>query len=166
MSAVHPRATGLRERVEPNGLTHEPPAFSSRAPVTDLVDDASPVLVVDDQEAVRTSVAEVLRSVGYWVMESGDGLDAAALLRSTHFEAMVLDLRMPRLGGAALLESLAEPPPTVVLSATELADDELARLGRRVRAHLRKPVAPQRLIDAVRGAVRSGRGGTESANAS
>ena len=158
---MHPGGTGLEAQV----AATEPPAFTSRAPVTGVVDDASPVLVVDDQEAVRTSVAEVLRSVGYCVTESGDGLDAAAILRITRFEAMVLDLRMPRLGGAALLASLAEPPPTVVLSATELPDDELARLGNRVRAHLRKPVSPQRLIDAVRGAVQSGHDGPSRVSA-
>jgi CheY-like chemotaxis protein len=162
---VHPRGTVLQERVETSALPDEPPAIGSPAPVPGPVDDAFPVLVVDDHEAVRISVAQVLRSVGYRVMESGDGLDAAAMLSSTHFEAMVLDLRMPRLGGAALLQSLTQPPPTVVLSATEIADDELARLGDGVRAHLRKPVSPQRLIDAVRGAVQSGRDGPERAGA-
>jgi CheY-like chemotaxis protein len=135
----------------------EPPAFLAGVPMTTVADhEASPILVVDDQEAVRASVAEVLRSVGYTVVESGDGLDALAALNARHFEAMVLDLRMPRLGGAELLEALEAPPPTVVLSAGEIGVDELARMGRRVLAQLRKPVAPQRLIDAVRRAVESG----------
>jgi len=115
-----------------------------------------PILVVDDQEAVRATVADVLRSVGYTVVESGDGLDALAMLNARPFEAMVLDLRMPRLGGAELLEALPAPPPTVVLSAGELDAHDLERIGSGVRAQLRKPVSPQRLIDAVRDAVQSG----------
>jgi CheY-like chemotaxis protein len=124
--------------------------------MTTVVDrQAAPILVVDDQEAVRATVADVLRSAGYTVVESGDGLDALAMLSAGRFEAMVLDLRMPRLGGAALLRALPAPPPTVVLSASELADEDLARGGSGVQAQLRKPVAPQRLIDAVRAAVAS-----------
>ena len=124
--------------------------------MTTVVDrQAAPILVVDDQEAVRATVADVLRSAGYTVVESGDGLDALAMLSAGRFEAMVLDLRMPRLGGAALLRALPAPPPTVVLSASELADDDLERAGSGVQAQLRKPVAPQRLIDAVRAAVAS-----------
>ena len=135
----------------------EPPAFLSQPPVvTRIENSASPILVVDDQESVRMSVAEVLRSVGYTVVESSDGVDALRILNDMRFEAMVLDLRMPRLDGAGVLKALREPPPTVVLSAGELGADELTRVGRGVRAQLRKPVAPQRLIDAVRTAVASG----------
>jgi CheY-like chemotaxis protein len=124
--------------------------------MTTVVDrQAAPILVVDDQEAVRATVADVLRSAGYTVVESGDGLDALSMLSAGRFEAMVLDLRMPRLGGAALLRALPAPPPTVVLSASELADEDLERAGSGVQAQLRKPVAPQRLIDAVRAAVAS-----------
>ena len=124
--------------------------------MTTVVDrQAAPILVVDDQESVRATVADVLRSAGYTVVESGDGLDALAMLSAGRFEAMVLDLRMPRLGGAALLRALPAPPPTVVLSASELADEDLERAGSGVQAQLRKPVAPQRLIDAVRAAVAS-----------
>jgi len=136
----------------------EPPAFSSATPLAGASQrNSAAILVVDDKEAIRASVAEVLRSVGYTVIESGDGLDALRLLSAMRFQALVLDLRMPRLGGAELLGSLAKPPPTVVLSATELGGDDLGRVGPAVIAQLRKPVAPQLLIDAVATAVAAGR---------
>ncbi|MHB8439510.1 MAG: response regulator, partial [Acidimicrobiales bacterium] len=53
------------------------------------------VLVVDDHEAIRTSVAELLRSAGYEVMEAENGARALELLGEHTFGAMVLDLRMP-----------------------------------------------------------------------
>ena len=132
----------------------EPPAFSSGRLGGAVAERCTAaILVVDDKEAVRASVAEVLRSVSYTVIESGDGLDALRLLGSMRFAAMVLDLRMPRLSGADLLGSLPTPPPTVVLSAGALGDEDLGRVGRAVTAQLRKPVSPQLLIDAVGAAV-------------
>ena len=112
--------------------------------------------MVDDQYAVRTSVAAVLRSEGYAVTEAGDGQDALPLLRSERFDAMVLDLRMPLVGGASLLAALSDRPPTIILSATEMTGEERARVGDVIVAELAKPVAPRRLLDAVAAAV--GRG--------
>ena len=74
-------------------------------------------------------------------------------LRSSHFDALVLDLRMPLVGGASLLSALSHPPPTIILSATELGTEARERLGSTVVAELRKPIAPQRLLDAVASAV-------------
>jgi CheY-like chemotaxis protein len=136
----------------------EPPAFTSNAPLAEAAArNAAAVLVVDDKEAVRASVADVLRTVGYTVIESGDGLDALRLLGAMRFEAMVLDLRLPRLGGAELLGRVPTPPPTVVLSAVQLGSDIMGEVGPAVIAQLRKPVAPQLLIDAVAAAVAAGR---------
>ena len=136
----------------------EPPAFVSyhthEPPTPER--NSKAVLVVDDKEAVRTSVAAVLRSAGYTVIESADGHDALPLLQSETFDAMVLDLRMPLLCGASLLSALSAPPPTVILSATELEQEARTRIGKSVVAQLTKPVAPQRLIDAVASAVDSG----------
>jgi DNA-binding NtrC family response regulator len=135
----------------------EPPAFTSRAPLAEAAArNAAAILVVDDKEAVRASVADVLRIVGYTVIESGDGLDALRLLSAMRFEAMVLDLRLPRLGGAELLGRVPRPPPTVVLSAVQLGSDAMGQVGPAVIAQLRKPVAPQFLIDAVAAAVAVG----------
>jgi CheY-like chemotaxis protein len=134
----------------------EPPAFSSEGPSNALTEhNGTAILVVDDQEALRVSVAEVLRCVGYTVIESADGLDALRLLGTMRFDAMVLDLRMPRLSGSELLAALPKPPPTVVLSAHRLDDADLARFDPVVCAQLRKPVPPQRLIDAVAAATAS-----------
>ena len=118
--------------------------------------DARTVLVVDDQPAVRTSIARVLRSEGYKVTEVDDGNDALPLLRSEHFDAMVLDLRMRQMGGPWLLGVLPDPPPTVVLSATQMTGMDRERVGEAVVAELTKPVAPQRLLDAVAAAVSGG----------
>jgi CheY-like chemotaxis protein len=111
------------------------------------------VLVVDDEEAVRASVADVIRTVGYTVIESSDGEDALRLLSTMRFHAIVLDLHMPRLGGVALLSALPKPPPVVVLSGYELEEESRRQVGRAIVTYLRKPVPPRVLLDALADAV-------------
>jgi CheY-like chemotaxis protein len=110
------------------------------------------VLVVEDNESIRSSMSEILRTVGYTVIEAADGEDALSLL-TMRFDAMVLDLKMPRRDGASLLSALSEPPAVVVVSAFELDDETRHRPGSTIVAHLSKPVPPQQLLDAVADAV-------------
>jgi CheY-like chemotaxis protein len=148
----------MADRYRPTGRERrwEPPAFvpsHTNPPASAAALDSGAVLVVDDRYAVRTSIAAILRSEGYAVTEAGDGQDALPVLKSEQFDAMVLDLRMPLVGGASLLAALTDPPPTVILSATEMTGEGRARVGGAVVAELTKPVAPQRLLDAVAVAV-------------
>jgi len=116
------------------------------------------VLVVDDNEAIRSSAGDILRTVGYTAIEAADGYDALNLLTTMHFDVMVLDLNMPRLDGVALLGALSLPPPTVIVSAFEMDEATKSRVGSTIVTHLPKPVPPQRLLDAVGDAFRMGRG--------
>ena len=107
------------------------------------------VLVVEDEPDLRSSVAEILRHAGYEVQEAGDGVEALALLASRPIRAVLLDLRMPRCSGTALLDALVDPPPVLVVSAHHLEESERARLGPKVVAVLKKPVPPAQLLERV-----------------
>jgi CheY-like chemotaxis protein len=111
------------------------------------------VLVVEDNEDLRSSTSDILRTVGYTVIEAADGEEALSLVTTMRFDAMVLDLKMPRRDGASLLSALSEPPAIVVVSAFELDDETRHRAGSTIVAHLSKPVPPQQLLDAVADAV-------------
>lgn len=109
------------------------------------------VLVVDDDQAIRTSVAEILRDAGYTTAEAEDGLAALELMRVTDVGVLVTDVEMPRLDGLGLLNALDDPPPVVLMSAQPRVVD--ARGVRAVFSYLQKPVKPLVLLDAV---VRAG----------
>lgn len=110
------------------------------------------VLVVDDDDAVRTSMGDVLRSAGYQVVEAEDGLAAFAYLQGGPVGAVVLDIHMPRLDGFGLLDLLDDPPPVVVVTAGEY-DAEIARRRDKIFAFIQKPAAPKDLVDLIAGVL-------------
>ncbi len=115
------------------------------------------VLVVEDDAEVRTSLGELLRTKGYNVREVSDGLTARELLTEELFDAVTLDLKLPGIDGDELIASLSEPPPVIVYSAFAVFDPGNVRgkLGARITRLLRKPAAPQDLLDAVAEAIAS-----------
>lgn len=99
-------------------------------------------------------MGDILRTAGYTVTEAADGDDALMLMSTMRFDTVVLDLKMPRLDGVSLLDTLSKLPAVVVVSATDMNDEARQRVGSKVITHLRKPVPPQQLLDAVADAVR------------
>jgi two-component system chemotaxis response regulator CheY len=111
------------------------------------------VLVVDDEADVRWTVAEVLRSAGFSVAEAEDGEVAFGLLTTGHYRMVLLDIKMPKRDGVALIDAVGTVPPVVVHSAYSLDASERERMGDRVVGYLHKPVSPQKLLRAVEGVL-------------
>ncbi len=106
-------------------------------------------LLVDDNAPFVENLAEILREDGHEVAFAHDGEAALALILGTRFDALVSDLRMPRMDGAALLERLrAVDPglPVIFLSGDgEVEPLLLLHPGRPVTV-LRKPPRVEELL--------------------
>jgi CheY-like chemotaxis protein len=81
------------------------------------------VLVVDDEPQVNRLVGITLKRAGYLTESATDGVEAIEKLAETSYDAMVLDLMMPRVDGFGVVEYLATNQPemlakTVVLTAS------------------------------------------------
>ena len=77
------------------------------------------VLVVDDEEGIRTFIGEVLEGEGLRVTLAADGNAAARLLDRESFHLMFTDLKMPGLDGMSLLRKVrAESPETEIIVLT------------------------------------------------
>jgi diguanylate cyclase (GGDEF)-like protein len=61
--------------------------------------------VVDDEEAVRRLIVDILRIDGYEVSEAGDGVEALQQLEREHFDVVLTDMVMPRMDGLTLLKT-------------------------------------------------------------
>jgi len=108
------------------------------------------ILVADDDDGIRESVAEVLESEGYSVVTAGDG--AAALFAATHAdpELILLDLRMPLLDGPAFMRELqgrGVDVPIVVMTAAE--DDQYVESEFHPAGFVGKPFDLEELLAAV-----------------
>jgi DNA-binding response OmpR family regulator len=114
------------------------------------------VLVVDDEESLRTSVADILRAGGYSVIEAEDGQAALKVLETEKVVVVVLDQKMPRRSGVDVLKALASPPVVIFMSAHRIEGSDRALVGDKVFSYLTKPVAPLRLLDEVAAAYREG----------
>ncbi len=66
------------------------------------------MLVVDDEPAMRAAVSGFLTSLGHKVHVAANGADARALLATSEYDVVLLDLRMPDLGGEALFRELLQ----------------------------------------------------------
>lgn len=115
------------------------------------------VLVAEDDDQLRETLAEIIALRGYRVIEAADGERALEQLSSEDVEVLILDLHMPKVDGLAVLEELDAPPPAVILhSAFELYSPEQLRqmgLEGKVFRSLRKPVPPPVLLSSVAEAV-------------
>jgi two-component system, NtrC family, response regulator AtoC len=82
--------------------------------------DSATILVADDDPAVRTNLAVLLRSEGYRVVEAADGLQASDRFADPAVSLALLDLRMPGCSGMDLLrrfEDRLEDTPVIVVTA-------------------------------------------------
>jgi len=66
------------------------------------------VLIVDDEDIARISLAEILRLEGYSIKAVGSGEAAVEILKNEPFDVMVLDLKMPGMGGIDVLRVLVD----------------------------------------------------------
>jgi DNA-binding NtrC family response regulator len=83
-----------------------------------LVQEKRRILVVDDQESMRTLLQDMLEVIGYEVTLSEGGDQALSLVQSSNFDLVLSDLNMPGMDGAALLKaikaSLPELPVVII----------------------------------------------------
>ena len=71
-----------------------------------------PILIVDDEPSMRAALSESLQSCGYDVETADDGRDALEKFRSSSYEVVITDMRMPRAGGMEVLAGIKKISPT------------------------------------------------------
>ncbi|MFC9550445.1 response regulator transcription factor [Rhodococcus sp. NPDC056960] len=128
------------------------------------VSDSASVLVVDDDEDVRTSLERGLRLSGFIVLTAVDGADALRVVSEQRPDAMVLDMNMPVIDGTGVvtaLRAMSNDIPICVLSARDTVDDRISGLESGADDYLVKPFVLAELIARIRAMLR--RHGTTTA---
>jgi CheY-like chemotaxis protein len=135
----------------------EKSAFQAEASGLETLKGNETILVVEDEEAVRTLIRRVLAQSGYAVLTVAHGKEALALFEakesSTPIDLVLTDLVMPQMGGVELVEKLKQSQPNLkVIGMSGYTDGVVARknIFRLVDTYLQKPFTPSGLLNKVR----------------
>ena len=119
------------------------------------------ILVVDDDQAVRDSLARSLQySSGYEVTTAEDGLEALAKLSSLRPDAVVMDVMMPRLDGletTRMLRQSGNDVPILILTARDAVGDRVDGLDAGADDYMVKPFSLDELSARLRALTRRSR---------
>jgi two-component system, OmpR family, response regulator MprA len=119
------------------------------------------LLVVDDDPALSRTLRRALGVEGYDVETAGDGAEALQRLAATHYDAVVLDVSMPRVDGLAVCRSMRsrrDTTPVLMLTARDAVDDRVEGLDAGADDYLVKPFALDELNARVRALLRRANG--------
>lgn len=122
------------------------------------------VLIVEDQPDLRRVVMEMLEEDGYAVDVAGNGIEGLAKAKVWPYDAVVLDLMLPKLDGWKFLKTLREThrTPVLILSARDAVVDRVAGLDLGADDYLPKPFERSELLARLRALIRRAAGGAQS----
>ena len=115
------------------------------------------LLLVEDSERLRRSLAAGLRRSGYAVDLAADGLEGLWLARSHDYDVVILDLMIPGLDGMSLLGKLradGKDHPVLILTARDTVEDRVKGLRAGADDYLVKPFAFDELLARIEALVR------------
>ena len=118
------------------------------------------ILVVDDDQAVRDSLARSLHYSGWEVTTANDGIEALARLSSLRPDAVIMDVMMPRLDGLETTRSLrasGNDVPILVLTARDAVGDRVDGLDAGADDYMAKPFSFDELQARLRALTRRAR---------
>ena len=115
------------------------------------------ILVVEDDPLLAESLVRALQQQGYGVGHARRGHDADALLRSHHFDLLLLDIGLPDVDGFDVLRRLrarSDAMPVLVVTAREAVDERVHGLDLGADDYLTKPFSLSELEARVRALLR------------
>jgi response regulator RpfG family c-di-GMP phosphodiesterase len=115
-------------------------------------DERPRVLIVDDEKFIRDILADFLGMEGYIVRTAEDGAAALAELNNAHYDLIVSDLKMPRMGGIELLDAIGTAAPnalTVIMTGFGTVETAIDAMKRGAYDYILKPFKVEEVIRVV-----------------
>lgn len=119
--------------------------------------DLGTVLIVDDEQPLRSLVRLYLEQEGFQVEEAVNGIDALLKIHAKAYQLVVLDLMMPELDGWEVCRQVRKSNknlPIVMLTAKTEVEDKLAGFDLDVDDYIGKPFDPRELVARIHALLR------------
>ncbi len=120
------------------------------------------ILLAEDERSLSLSFIALLEKNNYSADAVYDGQEALEYLEAGNYDALILDLMMPKMDGLTVLRTLREqgnPIPVLILTAKSEVDDKVLGLDTGANDYLTKPFSTQELMARIRAMTRSQTGG-------
>ena len=118
------------------------------------------ILIVDDEPSIRRAIRATLLELGFDVEEASTGEQALVLLRGSQYQAMLLDINMPGMGGIEACRQIRQISPhaaILMLSVRDSEDDKVEALEAGADDYVTKPFHVRELVARIRAAIRRAR---------
>lgn len=116
------------------------------------------ILLAEDERSLSRAVVALLERSNYAVDAVYDGVEALEYLDSGNYDALILDIMMPRLDGLSVLKQLRQrgkPIPVLILTAKSEIDDKVEGLDSGANDYLTKPFSTRELLARLRAITRT-----------
>jgi two-component system KDP operon response regulator KdpE len=117
----------------------------------------SKILVVEDDAGIRQSLFETLGALGFAVGDAHNGEDALIRLRMVNYDAVLLDINMPGMGGKETCRRMAQSfpgLPIIMLTVRDEEEDVIETLDSGATDYITKPFQLGELTARIRAAIR------------
>jgi two-component system KDP operon response regulator KdpE len=122
--------------------------------------DSAKLLIVDDERSIRLSLRTILANFGFDIVEAARGEEAIALVRTAQFDAVLLDINMPGMGGidvCRVMRKTSPRLPIIMLTVQGGEDRKVEALDAGADDYITKPFQLRELTARLRAAVRRNR---------
>ena len=120
------------------------------------------ILFAEDEHSLSRAVTALLEKNNYSVDPVYDGEEALAYLEAGNYDALILDIMMPKMDGLEVLRRLRQasnPIPVLLLTAKSEVEDKVTGLDTGANDYLTKPFSTAELMARIRAMTRSPAGG-------
>jgi two-component system KDP operon response regulator KdpE len=128
----------------------------------------SKVLIVDDESSIRRALHATLSTLGFDIEEASGGEQAVSFVRTERYDAVLLDINMPGMGGieaCRAIRRLFPGLPILMLTVRDNEDDKIEALDAGADDYVTKPFHVGELMARVRAAVRRSQATQDDYNA-
>ena len=122
-----------------------------------MIQTQGTLLIVDDERSIRVSLRTILSNIGFEIVEAARGEEALSLIRTVPFDAVLLDINMPGMGGVEVCRLMRQESarlPIVMLTVQGSEDRKVEALDAGADDYITKPFQLRELIARLKAAVR------------